>query len=58
MEFKIFISKEAQSDLENAYQENVNKKVATEFLKIFGKLSQPTAKIHILKSGMMIFRVN
>lgn len=40
MEFKILISKEAQSDLENAflyYRENVNKKVATEFLKDFRK---------------------
>ncbi|MFL9834229.1 type II toxin-antitoxin system RelE/ParE family toxin [Chryseobacterium terrae] len=40
MEFKILVSKEAQSDLQNAflyYQENVNKKVATEFLKDFRK---------------------
>ncbi|WP_435525902.1 type II toxin-antitoxin system RelE/ParE family toxin [Chryseobacterium indoltheticum] len=44
MEFKILVSKEAQSDLENAflyYRENVNKKVATEFLKDFRKT--PTA---------------
>lgn len=38
MAFKILISEEAQSDLENSffyYKENVSKKVATEFLKDF-----------------------
>ena len=58
MEFKIFISTEAQLDLEEHYlyyREFANKKVADQIFKSFETAKNAIAKNPYFKFGLMIF---